>query len=171
MNKLVLLFAGLLSLNIFGAVLEVGDTVPEMCWKDAQDQDVCLSQYPEKVRVLLYNTGWCPSCNEEMEQLIPQLDTLKDEPLIFMSLSAQGFTSAVPDAQFLKEWKEKHSIPFPVLASPKDPGKKFFEPPYSIPAVVILGKNGAVAYKEVGPEVDAILTQVRLALAAEIKPF
>jgi len=149
-------------------VLEVGDLVPDMCWKDADNEELCLNGYALRVRVLLYGTGWCPDCNVEMQELVPHLGEFVEQPVLFLSLSASGYSStALPDSAFLKHWKEKHQIPFPVLAAPKDPGKKFFEPPYHIPAVVIVGKDGRVFYKETEPPTETLLEKVRLALSLD----
>jgi len=165
--SILLLFFGL---SLWAApVLEVGDEVPEMCWKDAEGQDFCLNFYGLRVRVLIFNTGWCSDCNEELEQLIPRLSEFAEKPVLFLSLSASGYSpSEPPDSEFLKNWKEKHKIPFPVLASPKDPGKKFFEPPYHIPSVAIVGLDNRLFYKAVGPDIDTLLGKVNEALKKQI---
>lgn len=146
------------------AVYEIGNVVSQMCWEDADAASHCLSDSLGEVTVLLYNTGWCPDCQQEMLELVPRLGEWDGKPVQFLSLSAAGFSSAPPDAEFLKKWKTMYSIPFPVLASPRDPGKKFFVPPYSIPAAVIVGADGKLAYKAQGPTVDAIFDAIRQAL-------
>lgn len=152
-----------------GPVLQVGDPVPEMCWKDIDDQDFCLNFYALRVRVLIFNTGWCPDCNVEMEELIPRLPEFAEKPVLFLSLSASGFSSSEPpSSEFLKSWKEKHNIPFPVLASPKDPGKKFFDPPYMIPSVAIVGMDNRLFYKANGPDIDTLIDRVNEALRKDV---
>ncbi len=169
MKRLIGLLLVGFSLSLCADVLEIGDEVPDMCWKDAESQDLCLNFFALRVRVLLYNTGWCPDCNVEMEELVPHLKEFAEKPVLFLSLSASGNTSsAPPDSEFLKEWTLKHQIPFPVLASPKDPGKKFFEPPYHIPAVVIVGSDNRVFYKEVEPPIEMLLQKVNEALTAPL---
>ena len=144
---------------------KVGETVPETCWKDFEDKQVCLSQSADKVRVLMFNAGWCPACNEKMGELVQKVDVFKNSPVVFYSLSSEGYKRGAPaDAEFLKNWKEKHKIPFIVAASPRDPGRKFFEPPLYIPNVVIVGRDGKLTWKEMGPEIDDLLDAVREAL-------
>ncbi len=159
--RLLLVCVSLLSATAFG-VVNIGDSAPNLCWKDATNQTVCVDDHKDKVRVLVYATGWCPACNEEMTQLAPQVAQFSSSPVIFLSLMAQGDThGSAPSPQFLTKWKKKHGISFPVLASPKDAGKNFFAAPIYIPNVVIIGKDGKVAYKEVAPEVSTLLAKVK----------
>lgn len=163
MRKTFLLFALVVCGVVNAAVYEVGDTVENLCWKDVDENNFCLDSAKDEVRVLLYNTGWCPPCNSEFQELSPQVREFKNKPVKFISLSAAGWSKqSLPDTKFLNEWKNKHSLDdFVVAASPKDPGKKFFEPPIYIPNVAIIGKDGKLAYKAVNPGVNAILAQVR----------
>jgi len=144
------------------AVIEIGDEVPEMCWTASDDSQHCLSHNPNNVRVLLYNTGWCPPCNAEFKELSPAVKEFDGKAVTFISLSSQGWKKgSTPDKQFLNEWKDKHAIPFTVAASPKDAGKAFFEPPYYIPSVVIIDQKGKLVFKEVSSPVEHTLKQVR----------
>lgn len=47
----------LLSLSLYGAI-EVGEKAPNLCWKDAGTQKVCLDDFGNTVRVLVYNAGF-----------------------------------------------------------------------------------------------------------------
>jgi len=148
------------------AIYQVGDTVTNMCWTDANSSRVCVDDYKPFVKVLLYNTGWCPDCNDEMKELAPRANEYDGRTVVFFSLSAQGFTSgSQPDATFLKAWKDKYQIPFPVLASPGDAGKQFGQS--YIPNVAILDANDKLAYKAVAPDISTLFTQINQVLAAE----
>lgn len=144
------------------AVYEVGQPVArDMCWLTLYDYQICVGDIRDSVVVLLYNAGWCGPCNDEFQELGRRVGEYKDKPVIFISLSASGWTqSQAPDQQFLGEWQKKHNISFLVAASPKDAGKKFFEPPLYIPSVAILDHDGKLAYKAVSPGISAILSQV-----------
>ena len=41
-----------------GAVVEIGEDVPEQCWTDVNDTKVCHTVFVNNVRVLIYGTGW-----------------------------------------------------------------------------------------------------------------
>ncbi len=139
------------------AALNIGDSAPNVCYLDISDNQVCVDQMKGAVVVLIYSTGWCPACNDEMRELVPRVKEFKGKPVVFVSLSSQGDThGSDPDKAFLEAWRKKHNIPFTVAASPKDAGKNFFDPPYYIPATVILDKQGKLVSKEQGQAVDDI---------------
>lgn len=147
--------------GVANAVIEVGDAVPSQCWKTVDDSTYCTDEDWGSVRVLLYNAGWCGPCNSEFSELVPKVGKYKDKPVVFISLSSAGWTSgSTPSKQFLTEWKDKFKIPFYTAASPKDAGKKFFDPPLYIPNVAIVDRAGNLAFKAVNPGVDKIFSEV-----------
>lgn len=144
------------------ALIQVGENVPNKCWKTVEETEFCLDDAKDTVRVLLYNTGWCGDCNAEFTKLVPRVKELSNQPVTFVSLSAAGWTRpAPPDLQFLIEWKEKHEIPFTVAASPKDAGKLFFESPQTIPNVAIVDKTGKLAYKSIEGSLDEMFKEIK----------
>ncbi|MCB0404486.1 MAG: TlpA family protein disulfide reductase [Bdellovibrionales bacterium] len=156
-----ILIALLLASSPALALYNIGDSIPNLCWTDVRNWQICLGHHMERVRVLIYSTGWCTYCKEEYRELVPLLDEFKNEPVSFISLSASGWNSvASPDQGFLQEWRDTFDIPFPVAASPRDAGLKFFDSP-GVPNVAIIDKEGKLAYKKVGAGVPAILSKVR----------
>ncbi len=148
------------------AVIQVGEKVPNLCWKDDNNRKVCLNETHNTVRILLYSAGWCGPCNQEFSELVPRVGEFQGQPVVFMSLSCESFDHSEPDAEFLKAWRERHQIPFTVAASPFDCGKKFIPPKIYIPNVAIIGKDGNLSYKAMNTSVDTIFSEVRQALAA-----
>ena len=147
------------------AVVEVGERVPNLCYVDVNEYPICLDHIRDSVRVLIYSTGWCPGCKEEMRELVPLVNEFKGKPVQFISLSAQGESSgSLPDTDFLKRWKSNYQIPFVVAGAPRDAGKNFFTPPNRIPNVVIIDKSGVVTAKEVGMSAHEIVSKVRTLL-------
>lgn len=148
------------------AVVEIGDKAPELCWKKMESKEVCVKDLKQNVSVLLYSTGWCPGCQDEIEELSKRYSEVKHPSLKIISLSAEGFKHGQPaDEEFLKAWQKKYAIPFEVAASPNNAGKDFFNPPYYIPATVILDKTGVVRFKKVDASVDEIFKEVKALLA------
>lgn len=161
---ILILMGGLLSANS-PAIVEIGQEVPDMCWSTVDAKVFCLSDAANDVRVLLYSTGWCPACNEEMTKLVPRVKEFEGRPVLFVSLSAQGDSPGAPPEQvFLMNWKLRHKIPFQVAASPGDAGKSFFNPPYYIPNVVIVDSKGVLALKGSDVTIDAVFEKIRLLL-------
>lgn len=160
--KKYLILTLLLVTGISQAVVEIGEKAPELCWKGIDNQEICTRQLKDKVAVLIYSTGWCPGCQDEIAELSKRYSEIKHPNLMVISLSAEGMKPGSPvNEDFLKEWKKKYSIPFEVLASPKNAGKEFFEPPYYIPATVILSKAGLLAFKKVDATVDEIFEEAK----------
>jgi hypothetical protein len=58
MNR-ALLAVGLLlaSFNLYG-VVEVGERAPNLCWKDVSQKTVCVDDFKNTTRVLVYNAGF-----------------------------------------------------------------------------------------------------------------
>jgi peroxiredoxin len=161
----VRLFSWLLALGIalpaLGA-LEIGEQAPGLCYPDVDENQICVETMKGAVVVLIYSTGWCPACNDEMRELAPRVKEFTGKPVVFVSLSSQGDThGSAPDKNFLASWKKRHNIPFTVAASPKDAGKAFFDPPYYIPAVVVLDKQGKLLAKEQGMSVDDLFAVIQ----------
>jgi len=161
MKKALALLFFIITLPIY-PVVEIGEKSPELCWNTVDSKEVCTRQLEGKIAVLVYNTGWCPGCQDEMEELSRRYLEIKNEKVFVISLSAEGFKHGQPaNEEFLKAWKKKYQIPFEVAASPNNAGKEFFKPPYYIPASVILDPNGVVQLKKVDASVDEIFSKVR----------
>ncbi|NBT57661.1 hypothetical protein EBT16_02640 [bacterium] len=144
------------------AIVEIGEKAPELCWKKMDSTEVCTKDLKNKVSVLVYSTGWCPGCQDEMSELSSRYSEIKNSSVEIVSLSAEGFKHGqAVDEEFLKAWQKKFNIPFMVAASPNNAGKEFFKPPYYIPATVILDRGGVVRFKKVDASVDEIFQQVR----------
>lgn len=164
MMKLSWLMTLGLAFRAFAAV-EVGEPSPKLCYMDIDDNKVCVDQMKGAVVVLIYSTGWCPACNEEMKELVPRVKEFQGKPVVFISLSSQGDQKpSDPDKAFLLKWKKRYNIPFTVAASPKDAGAKYFDPPYYIPAVVILDKDAKLAAKEQGMSIDDMFAVIKAKL-------
>jgi peroxiredoxin len=145
---------------VFGA-LNVGEAAPSLCYLDVSENQVCVDQMKGAVVVLIYSTGWCPACNDEMRELAPRVGEFKGKSVVFISLSSQGDEhGSEPNKAFLEKWQKRYNIPFTVAASPKDAGKSFFDPPFYIPATVVLDKTGKLLAKEQGMSVDSLFALI-----------
>ena len=96
-----------------------------------------------------------------MRELVPLVPEFEGKPVTFISLMVSGWSSGeLPTAQFLKEWQQKHAIPFEIAASPRDPGKEFYQFPV-FPNAVIIDQTNKLAFKSARPGVSRILQEVR----------
>jgi len=150
------------------ALFGVGDKPTNYCWKDSQDAQICLEDpdLQNRVRVLLYNAGWCGPCNDEFGDIKDATDEFEGKLVTFISLSSEGWNyGSRADKKFLNDWRTTHKLDqakasFVVAGSARDAGKDFFKDTY-IPNVVVIDLNGEVAYKAINPGVSAIAAEVR----------
>lgn len=168
--KQILYWIALLTAAQSYSAYEVGQKVEDKCWpavlneSDAVERRFCLSDRPGTVRVLIFGAGWCGACNDEMKELVPRLAEIPDPNIVFISIVSAGKTrQAKPDVTFMKEWKKKFGIPFPVAASPRDSGRDFFEAPIYIPNAVVLDRRQRVAYKAIAPSISELFAEIRSA--------
>ncbi len=70
--NLVLVAATLFVLPVYG-MINVGDSMPNLSWKDSEDRTITLDETKGSVRVLLYNGGFCAPCNAEFSELVPRV--------------------------------------------------------------------------------------------------
>lgn len=161
--KLSFILLLLISTKSF-AVIEVGESIPNLCWRDNQEKTVCLDDFKENVRILVYTTGWCDYAKTYIEKLVGAIGEFETKPVTFINPSAQGWTTgSAPTIQFLNEWKTKYKIPFIVAASPLDAGKNFFSL-ISVPNVAVMDREGKLAYKEIAPDFRILFDEIRKAL-------
>lgn len=152
------------SVNTSEEIYGVGDVVSDMCWKNDQNQQVCLNDF-KGVRVLLYNAGWCGPCNDEFDEISPRVKEFDGKAVTFISLSGAGYSSgSQPNQSFLQSWRNRHSIPSSVVVagSPRDYGQSFGHS--AIPNVAVIDPGGKLTFTETAPGVDATFEEVRKAL-------
>ena len=145
MIKKIFVVLGLFVASLSFASLQVGDTLPTLCWTAIDGTKVCTDK-PAHIHVLMYNAGYCGPCNQEFSEVVPKLGGLDTTGMEITSLSIAGWSAGTPaDVTFLGEWKAKHSIPFTVAAANRSELKLFDEIP-GIPTTVVTDAFGKITY-------------------------
>lgn len=140
--------------------------LPKVCYETVDSSQFCTTDHLGDVQVFVYNAGWCPPCNMEMDELSVLYKQFVGKPVTFASLSGEGYQrGSVPDKQFLKSWKQQHHIPFVVAGKYKDFGQAFEFPGY-IPFTVIVDQKGNVVDKG-GLDASEIIAKVKQLLSEE----
>ena len=114
--------------------------------KDMNGASVRLADYKGKVMLINFWATWCPPCKAELPGLIALHDAYKDKGLAILGVSEDDDPETL--RKFAAEWK----IRYPMLVG-RDEDKLFdaYGPLYGIPTSVIVGRDGAVCGRHVGP--------------------
>ncbi len=139
LSSLLLLLATA-ALPIFAAQL------PSTCYPTDSGTDFCIQAAVGKVQVLLYNAGWCPACNDEVDSIVAAFPEFDGKNVVFVSLSGNGYNSgSQPNLSYFKQWRSQHHIPAGIVVGGKyrDYGEAFGTTGY-IPYAVIIDAQGNV---------------------------
>ncbi len=114
--------------------------------KDMNGANVRLADYKGKVILINFWATWCPPCKVELPGLIALQDAYKDKGLMILGISEDDPPETL--RTFAAEWK----INYPMLIGLGE--EKLFDafaPLYGLPTTVIVGRNGAMCGRHVGP--------------------
>jgi len=97
--------------------------------------------YQGKVTVVNFWGSWCAPCRAEMPGLVKAYEELKADDVAFLGINVRD-----PNVDLAKAFVEQYKVPFPSIRDPQSKlALEFDLPPSTIPATVILGKNGRPA--------------------------
>ncbi len=150
-----------------------GDTMENMCLEDglcnSNGEMICMDEYVDrKATLIMVHSGWCPSCNQQMQGIEQFYQTYVDQGLGILQVLIEddaynGSRQALLDYA-CKEIKMYH-LTFPVAI---DPGgrvtNKFFDQGY-IPLNMIVDQSMVIRYKVEGWDPAAIEAVVQQLLS------
>ena len=114
--------------------------------KDMNNQSVRLSDYKGKVILVNFWATWCAPCKVEIPAFVELYDEYKGKGLVILGISGDD------DAETLRAFASEWKINYPVLVG-KDEEKLLdaYGPLFGYPTSVLVGRNGAVCGRHVGP--------------------
>jgi len=131
------------------AEVKVGDQAPDFTMKDQDQNDVKLSDFQGKKKVVLafYPLDWSPVCTGENKCLTDDFPNFESSDAVLFGVSCDSFFSH-------KAWADSLDLKHKLLADMSRSVSKsyglFFEPlNCSKRATVIVGKDGKVGYVKV----------------------
>lgn len=134
-----------------GVALPIGTEAPPAALQDLDGNPVELLDYVgDRPTLIEFWASWCENC----EALQPQLDEIQATYGDRVNVVAV----AVAVAQSLRRVRrhvEEHAAGYPYLWDERGAAVRAYQAP-STSVVVIVGKDGRVAYTGVGPEQDLI---------------
>jgi thiol-disulfide isomerase/thioredoxin len=114
--------------------------------KDMHGASVRLATHKGKVLLINFWATWCPPCKVELPGLIALQDAYKDQGLMILGVSEDDSPETL--RTFASEWK----INYPMLVGlGEDELFDAFGPLYGLPTSVIVGRDGSICGRHVGP--------------------
>jgi peroxiredoxin len=123
----------------------VGDVAPDFQLEDTKGNKVSLSDLRGKVVMVNLWATWCPPCIEEMPSMERLHEVMAGDDFVMLAINTeQNGRTVVPG--FLK----KTPYTFPILYDDKGIVQKLYGV-YKFPESFIVGKDGKVIEKIIGP--------------------
>ncbi len=122
-----------------------GDVAPDFTLQDTKGNKVTLSSLRGKVVLVNFWATWCPPCIEEMPSMERLHKYMAEEDFVMLAINTeQNGRTVVPE--FLK----KSPYTFPILYDDKSVAQQQYGV-YKFPESFIVGKDGTVVEKIIGP--------------------
>jgi peroxiredoxin len=114
--------------------------------KDMNGASVRLADLKGKVLLINFWATWCPPCKAEIPGIIELAAQYKDKGLVVLGVSEDDDPETL--RKFASEWK----INYPMLVG-RDETKLFdaYGPMFGIPTSVIVGRDGVLCGRHIGP--------------------
>ena len=114
--------------------------------KDMNGADVRLADYKGKVILINFWATWCPPCKAEIPGFIELYDRYKDKGLVILGVSGDD------DAATLRSFASEMKINYPMLVG-RDQEQLLdaYGPLYGYPTSFIVGRDGAICGRHIGP--------------------
>jgi peroxiredoxin len=114
--------------------------------KDMHGNDVKLSDYKGKVVLLNFWATWCGPCRLEIPSFVELQEKYKAQGFEVLGVSVDDPPEALPP--FAKQFK----INYPLLVGrEREDVQNAFGPIFAVPITAIIGRDGRVCIKHIGP--------------------
>ncbi|HTI39857.1 MAG TPA: TlpA disulfide reductase family protein [Vicinamibacterales bacterium] len=126
--------------------------------KDMHNAPLKLADFKGKVIVLNFWATWCGPCKEEIPAFVELYDRYRNKGLVIVAVSIDD---APPQLQqFTREWK----MQYPVAQLQSDI-EDAYGPFYGVPTSYLIGRDGTICTKHLGPvSKDAFEQEIRALL-------
>ena len=125
--------------------IKVGSPAPNFTFPDLTGKTVSLSDYRGRLVFLNIWATWCPPCVDEMPSMEKLYNKFKSDQFEILAVSVDGEGSKV-----VAPFMERLNLTFPALLDKKGKIKNIYGVT-GIPESFIIGKNGIILKKVIGP--------------------
>jgi len=139
---------------------EAGPEAPNFSLPSIDGGMVSLEDFRGSIVLIDFWATWCPPCRMSIPELIRLQNEYEDEGLVILGVSLDDPAQA-PDA-YLKAFKEKYKINYPILRANKQVMLDYFglEAP-AIPTMFVVDRTGRVTAKIVGFQPAALRNSIK----------
>ncbi|HEX7485861.1 MAG TPA: TlpA disulfide reductase family protein [Vicinamibacterales bacterium] len=114
--------------------------------KDMNGKDLELADLKGKVVLLNFWATWCGPCRLEIPWLVDLQQKYRDKGLRVVGISVDDPPEALPP--FAKEFKINYPL---VVGLDREDVQSAFGPIFAVPITLIIGRDGKVCVKHIGP--------------------
>jgi cytochrome c biogenesis protein CcmG/thiol:disulfide interchange protein DsbE len=118
----------------------------EFTLKDMNGRDVRLADLKGHVVLLNFWATWCGPCRMETPWLVELQEKYRSQGFRVIGISVDDPPEALPP--FAREFKVNYPL---ALGRDRDDVQKAFGPVFALPMTVIIGRDGTMCVKHIGP--------------------
>ncbi|MCI0607841.1 MAG: TlpA family protein disulfide reductase [Anaerolineae bacterium] len=132
--------------NVAGSSPLVGKPAPNFTLPTLDGTEVSLSQFRGQPVMINFWASWCPSCREEMPEMVRLYESHKSEGFMILGVNLT-FSDSLPDVQ---AFASEFNITFPVLLDEDGTvTEKLYRIP-GIPTIIFVNRDGTIERIQVG---------------------
>mgnify|MGYP001066238365 CR=1 FL=1 len=122
---------------------------PNFSLSDLSGRTTSLKDYRGTVVLLDFWATWCPPCRLSIPELVQIQAEYRDQGVTVLGISMDD-PGQFPDA-YLKAFKEKYQINYPILRGDQEVMEKYFgNAPPAIPTMFVIDRQGQIRERIVG---------------------
>lgn len=146
MKKHILLILSLLLISLVTASYYLKPTMPFLQFTSIKNETFSSKDLNNYIVILHFWSITCPSCIEEMPELIKIQDHLLQKKVKIIAIAMY-----YDQPHFVLNYVNLHRIPFPVVVDYDNKIAKAFGEINAVPTSFLIDKNGKIIKKWIGP--------------------
>jgi len=152
--------AALLVVGGGGVACSSPKKAPDFTLKDLSGNEISLADHKGRVVLVDFWATWCPACRYAIPDLVRMQEKYADQGLVILAVSLDDPAKA--NNAFLKAFKEKNRMNFPVLRGDRQVVTDFFgSGEIGLPTFFVIDRKGRLVDSHTGFAPQAIEKSVK----------